>query len=80
MDRTRIIRTFFEGRSDEEAYQEAFQVTIENLKKVNSFDSLGHLDYVVRYGTHQAEEYSYKKYAEEIDEILKISDCTGKRT
>ena len=47
-------RTFFEGRSDEEAYQEAFQVTIENLKKVNSFDSLGHLDYVVRYGTHQA--------------------------
>lgn len=28
-------RTFFEGRSDEEAYQEAFQVTIENLKKVN---------------------------------------------
>ena len=71
-------RTFFEGRSDEEAYQEAFQVTIENLKKVNSFDSLGHLDYVVRYGTHQAEEYSYKKYAEEIDEILKILIAQGK--
>ena len=71
-------RTFFEGRSDEEAYQEAFQVTIENLKKVNSFDSLGHLDYVVRYGTHQAEEYSYKKYVEEIDEILKILIAQGK--
>ena len=71
-------RTFFEGRSDEEAYQEAFQVTIENLKKVNSFDSLGHLDYVVRYGTHQAEEYSYKKYAEEIDEILEILIAQGK--
>ena len=53
---------------------EAFQVTIENLKKINSFDSLGHLDYVVRYGAHQAEAYSYRKYAEEIDEILKTSD------
>ena len=35
-------RGFFEGRSDEEAYREAFQVTIENLKKIDSFDSLGH--------------------------------------
>ena len=71
-------RGFFEGRSDEEAYHEAFQVTIENLKKIDSFDSLGHLDYVVRYGTHQAEEYSYRKYAEEIDEILKHLISHGK--
>ena len=71
-------RGFFEGRSDEEAYHEAFEVTIENLKKINSFDSLGHLDYVVRYGTHQAEEYSYRKYADEIDEILKHLISHGK--
>ena len=71
-------RGFFEGRSDEEAYHEAFQVTIENLKKIDSFDSLGHLDYVVRYGAHQAEEYSYRKYAEEIDEILKHLISHGK--
>ena len=71
-------RGFFEGRSDEEAYHEAFQVAIENLKKINSFDSLGHLDYVVRYGAHQAEEYSYRKYAEEIDEILKHLISHGK--
>ena len=71
-------RGFFEGRSDEEAYREAFQVTIENLKKIDSFDSLGHLDYVVRYGAHQAEAYSYRKYAEEIDEILKHLISHGK--
>ena len=71
-------RGFFEGRSDEEAYHEAFEVTVENLKKIDSFDSLGHLDYVVRYGAHQAEEYSYRKYAEEIDEILKHLISHGK--
>ena len=71
-------RGFFEGRSDEEAYHEAFEVTVENLKKIDSFDSLGHLDYVVRYGAHQAEEYSYRKYADEIDEILKHLISYGK--
>ena len=49
-----------------------------NLKKIDSFDSLGHLDYVVRYGAHQAEAYSYRKYAEEIDEILKHLISHGK--
>ena len=71
-------RGFFEGRSDEEAYHEAFEVTVENLKKIDSFDSLGHLDYVVRYGAHQAEGYSYRKYADEIDEILKHLISHGK--
>ena len=36
------------------------------------------MDYVVRYGAHQAEEYSYRKYAEEIDEILKHLISHGK--
>lgn len=30
-------RGFFEGRSGEEAYHEAFEVTVENLKKIDSF-------------------------------------------
>lgn len=71
-------RSFFEGRSDEEGYREAFQVTIENLKRIDSFDSLGHLDYVVRYGIHQAQDYSYRKFSDEIDEILKLLIDQGK--
>lgn len=39
---------------------------------------MGHLDYVVRYGAHQAEGYSYRKYADEIDEILKHLISHGK--
>ena len=38
---------------------------------VSDFDVLGHIDYVVRYGKETAEHYSYRKYADEIDAILK---------
>ena len=44
------------------------------------FDVLGHLDYVVRYGKCQARQYSYKKYAQEIDEILKKVIAMGKES
>lgn len=60
-----------DGYTDEEFYRKAFLVTLENLKEVKSFDVLGHIDYVVRYGRHQARDYSYRKYADLLDEILK---------
>ncbi len=68
----------FEGRPDEEAYREAFAETLHCLEGVSDFDSLGHLDYVVRYGKHQAEEYSYRKFSDEIDEVLKKLISMGK--
>jgi len=61
----------FEGRSDEEVYKETFLATLENLDAVSSFDVLGHLDYVVRYGKCQARQYSYKKYAQECFDLVK---------
>lgn len=60
----------FEGRPDAEAYREAFVETFHCLEGVSDFDALGHLDYVVRYGKHQAEEYSYRMFADEIDAVL----------
>lgn len=68
----------FEGRSDADVYREAFQATAENLDQVKDFDVLGHLDYVVRYGRHQAREYSYRAFSDEIDEILKKVIRMGK--
>lgn len=61
----------FRGRTDEEVYAETFRLTLENLNQVSAFDVLGHIDYVVRYGRGGAEQYSYRKYADEIDAILK---------
>lgn len=65
-------RKVFEGRTDAEVYEEYFLETLENVKRFSGFQTLGHLDYVVRYGARQAEEYSYSRYADIIDEILKI--------
>ena len=61
----------FEGRSDREVYREMFRLTLENLEAVQEFDVLGHIDYVVRYGRKQAEEYSCAEFADEIDAILR---------
>lgn len=68
----------FEGRTDAEVYRETFQTTLENLDAISSFDVLGHLDYVVRYGKQQSRQYSYRKFGEEIDEILKKVIAMGK--
>ena len=39
---------------------------------------LGHLDYVVRYGKEREKQYSYRKYADVIDQILKALIEKGK--
>ncbi|MEE1085902.1 MAG: histidinol-phosphatase HisJ family protein [Schaedlerella sp.] len=64
--------------SDTVLYREAFETTLENLKTNPPTDILAHLDYVVRYGRYQEEEYSYQKYADLIDEILKTVIEQGK--
>lgn len=68
----------FENRSDSDAYREAFEAMLECVRTVEDFDVLGHIDYVVRYGKHQAKEYSYQTFAPYIDEILKELICRGK--
>lgn len=68
----------FEGRPDADAYREAFEETLFCIGENEDFDTLGHLDYVVRYGKHQSEEYSYRRFADEIDEVLKKLISMGK--
>lgn len=68
----------FQNRSDEEAYRRFFEGTLENVKSNSEFDVLGHIDYVVRYGKTKAENYSYRQYADIIDEILKYLIAHGK--
>ncbi len=63
---------FFEGRTEQEAYSLYFEETYKNLKLFSDFDSIGHMDYVVRYGPNKNKEYSYKKYSDLIDPILEF--------
>ncbi len=69
---------FYEGRTEEEAYREYFESILENIKKFSNFDIYGHLDYVVRYGPNKDREYSYEKYQDILDSILKLLIEKGK--
>ncbi|MFI3171204.1 MAG: histidinol-phosphatase HisJ family protein [Eubacteriales bacterium] len=71
-------REVFQGVDDRQSYREAFEEMLELVNAIDDFDVLGHLDYVVRYGNEQATHYSYKAYAEIIDEILKTIINKGK--
>lgn len=69
---------FYEGRREEEAYREYFVSILENLRTDVDFDVYGHLDYVVRYGPNKNRDYSYEKYADILDEILRTLVAQGK--
>ena len=68
----------FEGLEDAEAYRMYFENILVNIKAFHDFDSLGHLDYIVRYGKNKAKEYSYSQFSDIIDEILKELILHGK--
>lgn len=57
--------------SDSSLYGEYFECTLENIRRPLEIQSLGHLDYVVRYGREKEKAYSCREYAEVIDEILR---------
>lgn len=63
---------FFKGKDEESAYAEYFQSTIDNINTFQDFDIYGHLDYVVRYGPNKNKFYSYEKYKDYLDEILRL--------
>lgn len=63
--------SYFEGREEKEGYMEYFECCLQNLEAYCNFDTLGHLDYVVRYGPNQNRDYHYAQYQEILDAILK---------
>lgn len=62
---------FFQDRDEEKAYLEYFESILENLDAFHEMDTYGHLDYIVRYGPNKNQFYSYEKYRNILDAILK---------
>lgn len=69
---------FFQGRDESEAYLQYFQVTLDNVKNLDTYDVAGHLDYIVRYGPNKAAHYSYEAYKDVLDDILRAVIEGGK--
>lgn len=57
--------------TDEEMFFQYFEEELACVQNIDGIQTLGHLDYVVRYGYKKAAAYSYRKYADIIDEILR---------
>ncbi len=65
-------RLCFKEKREDDCYADFFREQYTALKQLppDSYDTLGHLDYVVRYGPNQNLFYSYEKFADVIDPIL----------
>lgn len=61
----------FVEHAEEEVIRRYFEETCDNLKRFHDFDTMGHLDYIVRNAKERERTYSYRVYADIIDEILK---------
>lgn len=70
--------SFYNGKTEDEAYLEYFESILENIATAADFDVYGHIDYVVRYGPNKNKFYSYSKFADVIDEILRQLILKGK--
>lgn len=69
---------FYSGKTEDEAYREYFESILENLAVFDCFDVYGHIDYVVRYGPNTNTYYTYEKFSDVIDEILRALIHMGK--
>lgn len=70
--------SFFQGRSQREAYMSYFEILLEMVENFHNYDVVGHLDYIIRYGPFEKKDYAYRDYREIIDRILKAVIENGK--
>ena len=71
-------KEYFKGREESACYREYFESILENIAAFDEFDVYGHIDYVVRYGPNKNADYTYKKFKDVIDEILRQLVARGK--
>lgn len=62
----------------EEVMNLYFQNILDNLSVHDEFDVYGHIDYAIRYAKEKDRDYSYDKYSDILDRILKKIISMGK--
>lgn len=63
---------FWKVRNDRDAFELYFKSLLEGLQMFDCIDTLGHMDYIVRYSPNKDSNYSVADYSDLIDEILKL--------
>lgn len=77
-------KPYWEGKSEQKGIETYFRAVLENIVNYDCFDSVGHMDYLVRYIPKEKQEsmqngivYSPWDYADVIDEILRTIISRG---
>ena len=63
---------YWNNASEYACIQKYFNCVYENIIAFNNFDSLGHLDYILRYAPARPSVYSYADFKDIIDSILRF--------
>lgn len=63
-------KEYFVGKSKHEAYNIYFLSLLEAVTEIDSFDVVGHFDYITRYSPFG--DYEYEEYKDVIDQILQV--------
>lgn len=70
--------SLYEDRSEEDACRDYFVTELENLRSTDAYDVAGHLDFILRDLPTRNRNFSYEKYADVLDEILRTLIAKGK--
>lgn len=62
---------FWKNRNDRTTFELYFNTLLEGIEMFNQIDTLGHMDYIVRYSPNKDSNYSVTDYSDVIDMILK---------
>ena len=73
-----VALDFFQKHSDPEGYKIYFEEMLQDVQKIQSYDVLGHLDYIVRYSNQGSKGFDLNTYMDIIEEILKQVIAHGK--
>lgn len=79
---------YWEGKTQHQGTMMYFEKVLENIQGYNNYDTLGHVDYIIRYQNRKEnsdrdkvllfDNYTYSEYGDVIDEILKHIIYQGK--
>lgn len=70
-------RRLYEGVSPDQIIREYFEIEYENLKNTETVDAFGHIDFILRDVPGKNKGFTYAKYADILDEILKLAIDRG---
>lgn len=63
---------YFQTFSDREGFRRYFEEVLKNLEAFSDIDTLGHLDYIVRYSPNKNQNYHWHDHQDLIDAILRF--------